>query len=87
MVAAQHIAFAVGPFQKMNLSDLREYEEEDLNNIRAAVDIFGYYLPGKDSELRNSSIFMSKAFLQKLRSDVGNGSFRKGIRFFSVFDV
>ena len=44
----------------MNLSDLREYEEEDLNNIRAAVDIFGYCLPGRDPELRNSSLFMSK---------------------------
>jgi hypothetical protein len=44
----------------MNLSDLREYEEDDLNNIRAAVDIFGYCLPGRDPELRNSSLFMSK---------------------------
>ena len=44
----------------MNLSDLREYEEEDLNNIRAAVDIFGYCLPDRDPELRNSSLFMSK---------------------------
>jgi len=60
LAAGHHIAFAVGPFSKMNLSDLREYEEEDLNNIRAAVDIFGYCLPGRDPELRNSSLFMSK---------------------------
>ena len=44
----------------MNLSDLREYEEEDLNNTHTAVDIFGYCLPGRDAELRNSSLFMSK---------------------------
>jgi transcription initiation factor TFIID subunit 2 len=75
MVAAHHIAFAVGPFSKMNLSDLREYEEDDLNNVRAAVDIFGYCLPGKDSELRNSSLFMSKVFSAWMRSDIGNGSF------------
>src|SRR5271154_3806319 len=50
----------------MNLSDLREYEEDDLNNIRAAVDIFGYCLPGRDPELRNSSLFMSKVPLSRM---------------------
>jgi len=63
LAAAHHIAFAVGPFSKMNLSDLREYEEEDMNNIRAATDIFGYCLPGRESELRNSSLFMAKVSL------------------------
>jgi transcription initiation factor TFIID subunit 2 len=75
MVAAQHVAFAVGPFQKMNLSDLREYEEDDLNNMRTAVDIFGYYLPGRGSDLRNSSLFMSKVNSFSYRSNVGHGPF------------
>ena len=65
LVASHQIALAVGPFSKMNLSDLREYEEDDLNNIRAAVDIFGYCLPGRDPELRNSSLFMSKVSLSQ----------------------
>jgi transcription initiation factor TFIID subunit 2 len=66
LVSSHQIAFAVGPFSKMNLSDLREYEEDDLNNIRAAVDIFGYCLPGRDPELRNSSLFMSKVPLWRM---------------------
>jgi hypothetical protein len=70
----------------MNLSDLREYEEDDLNNIRAAVDIFGYCLPGKDPELRNSSLFMSKV-LPKLALTTGNGSFCPRIWIISVFYV
>ena len=88
MVASHLIAFAVGPFSKMNLSDLREYEEDDLNNIRAAVDIFGYCLPGRDPELRNSSLFMSKVSLSgDTWVTVGHGPFRQRIWIISLLDV
>jgi hypothetical protein len=60
MVSAAQLAFCVGPFTKTNLSDLREYEEEDVNNIRSSVDMFGYSLPGYETSLRNTAIFMSK---------------------------
>ena len=72
----------------MNLSDLREYEEEDLNNIRAAVDIFGYCLPGRDPELRNSSLFMSKvSFPKRENSEIGNGSFCQRTWIIPVFHI
>lgn len=87
LVSSHQIAFAVGPFSKMNLSDLREYEEDDLNNIRAAVDIFGYCLPGRDPELRNSSLFMSKVFPSYPPLIQGHGSLCSRIWIFPVLHI
>lgn len=58
-IAAHHVSFAIGPFEKINLSEFREVEEDDAMGA-IAVEVMGYCLPGRENELRNTCVFMHK---------------------------
>lgn len=58
-IAAHHVSFAIGPFEKVNLSEFREVEEDDAMGA-IAVEVLGYCLPGRENELRNTCMFMHK---------------------------
>jgi len=54
LAAAQHIGFAVGPFEHVDLwSDMRS-EEADERLGASALKIHGYCLPGREAEVRNT---------------------------------
>jgi transcription initiation factor TFIID subunit 2 len=50
-LSVQQIGFAIGPFEELKLSDLRISEDDVGQN---AVEVLGYCLPGRSSELRNT---------------------------------
>lgn len=52
-VGAQHIGFAIGPFEQIDLSEFREDEGTDKLGQKA-VTVYGYCLPGRSEELRNT---------------------------------
>ena len=58
-IAAHHVSFAVGPFEKVNLSEYRDQDEDDAMSA-IAVEVMGYCLPGREHELRNTCVFMHK---------------------------
>jgi transcription initiation factor TFIID subunit 2 len=53
VVAAQHIGFAIGPFEQIDLTDFREEDDEKLGQAQL-VPVWGYCLPGRAEELRHS---------------------------------
>ncbi|KAI9842282.1 MAG: hypothetical protein M1837_007352 [Sclerophora amabilis] len=59
-VAPQNIAFAVGIFEHVNLSEFRETDEDDKLG-RNAIPIHGFCLPGRVDEVRNTCLPMAKA--------------------------
>jgi transcription initiation factor TFIID subunit 2 len=59
-IAAQHIGFAVGPFEYVNLSEYREADEDDKLGQKA-VQVNGYCLPGRSEELRHTCQTMAQA--------------------------
>ncbi|TGZ83661.1 hypothetical protein EX30DRAFT_88447 [Ascodesmis nigricans] len=59
-VAPQHISLAVGPFEKINLGEFRDVENEETMGTMS-VDVFGYCLPGREAELKNTCMFLPKA--------------------------
>ncbi|KAI7157163.1 hypothetical protein KC352_g27398, partial [Hortaea werneckii] len=52
-VAARHIGFAIGPFERVDLSSTREAEDEERLG-QSAVKIDGFCLPGRGEEVRNT---------------------------------
>ncbi|TAQ87492.1 hypothetical protein B7494_g4193 [Chlorociboria aeruginascens] len=60
-VAAQHIGFAVGPFEQVDLAEFREDEDDEKLGSAQSVPIFGYCLPGRAQELRNTCLPMAHA--------------------------
>ncbi|RUP51965.1 LOW QUALITY PROTEIN: hypothetical protein BC936DRAFT_144128 [Jimgerdemannia flammicorona] len=69
---APFIAFAVGPFEITKFSPLDltsnqglegtgENKEKSLDGVNARHDIFGFCLPGRTEELRNTALFLTKA--------------------------
>ncbi|KZF26135.1 hypothetical protein L228DRAFT_242553 [Xylona heveae TC161] len=59
-MAPQHVGFAVGPFEHVNLSDLRETDEDDKLGSNA-IRVHGFCLPGRADEVRNTCLPMAKA--------------------------
>ena len=57
-LSAQQIAFAIGPFEEVKLSDFRVPEDDVGSN---AVEVLGYCLPGRLEELRNTCLPMVRA--------------------------
>lgn len=53
IVAAQHIGFAIGPFEQIDLTDYRAEDDEKLGQAQL-VPVWGYCLPGRAEELRHS---------------------------------
>ncbi|KAI9747031.1 MAG: pre-mRNA-splicing factor 8, partial [Chaenotheca gracillima] len=59
-VAPQNIAFAVGVFEHVDLSEFRETDEDDKLG-RNAIPIHGFCLPGRANEVKNTCLPMAKA--------------------------
>ena len=60
-LSARQVGLVVGPFEKVNLSELQENQQEDEAN-QGAVELYGYCLPGRMEELKNTSLPIPKAF-------------------------
>ncbi|ODV92750.1 hypothetical protein CANCADRAFT_92684 [Tortispora caseinolytica NRRL Y-17796] len=58
-VGAQHIAFAIGPFQKFDLSQLED--KEDVGENSEETDINAYFLPGNEHLVKNTCLFLPEA--------------------------
>lgn len=58
-MAPQHISIAAGPFERVNLSEYRDVETEEAMGT-LSVDVLGYCLPGRESDLRNTCMFIPK---------------------------
>ncbi|EMC95508.1 hypothetical protein BAUCODRAFT_123936 [Baudoinia panamericana UAMH 10762] len=52
-VTARHIAFAVGPFERIDLSSVRDADDEERLGQRA-VKVDGFCLPGRGDQVRNT---------------------------------
>ena len=59
-LSPQHIGFAIGPFERVNLAEFRDNEEDDKLGS-SAVDIHGYCLPGRVEDLRNTCLPTTRA--------------------------
>lgn len=59
-VSPNQIGFAVGPFVTVELSDLREVDEDEKLGTEA-VRVQAYCLPGRIDEVRNTAMPMAKA--------------------------
>lgn len=51
-VAARHIGFAIGPFETVDLSDMRDSSDDEKLGQKA-VQVLGYCLPGRTDLVRN----------------------------------
>lgn len=59
-LAPQQIGFAIGPFERVNLGELRDAQEvEELG--RNAVEMLAYCLPGRADETKNTCLPLTKA--------------------------
>ncbi|MCJ1439071.1 hypothetical protein MMC27_008462 [Xylographa pallens] len=59
-VAPQHIGFAIGPFEHVDLAAFRESDEDDKLG-QNAVPVHGFCLPGRAEELKNTCLPLAKA--------------------------
>ncbi|KAL1637092.1 Transcription initiation factor TFIID subunit 2 [Neofusicoccum ribis] len=59
-VLPQHVALAVGPFEHVDLSDLRESDDDEMMG-QAAIRVHGFCLPGRSDEVRNTCMALAKA--------------------------
>ncbi|KAI9648839.1 Transcription initiation factor TFIID subunit 2 [Ciborinia camelliae] len=53
-IAATHVGFSIGPFEQVDLSEYREGEDEERLGQGQSTAIYGYCLPGRTEELRNT---------------------------------
>ena len=58
-VVAQHIGFAIGPFDHVDLSEFRETDEDDKLG-QNAIHVHGFCLPGRAEEVKNTCMPMAK---------------------------
>lgn len=59
-ISAQQIGFAVGPFEKVSLSEFRDAQEiEELG--KNAVEMVGYCLPGRVEDVKNTCLPTTRA--------------------------
>ncbi|RDL33106.1 uncharacterized protein BP5553_08545 [Venustampulla echinocandica] len=61
VVAPQHIGFAIGPFEQVDLSEFREDEDGEKLGQGQAVQVVGYCLPGRADEVRHTCAPMAHA--------------------------
>jgi transcription initiation factor TFIID subunit 2 len=54
IVAAQHIGFAVGPFEPVDLTDFREEDDDEKLGQAQLVPVWGYCLPGRAKEVHST---------------------------------
>lgn len=58
-VAAQHIGFAIGPFEHVDLSEFRESDQDEKMG-QSAVRIHAFCLPGRADEVRNTCMGLTQ---------------------------
>ncbi|KAE8451045.1 hypothetical protein EG329_004717 [Mollisiaceae sp. DMI_Dod_QoI] len=61
IVAPQHIGFAIGPFEQVDLSEFREVEDDEKLGQGQTVPVTGYCLPGRADEVRHTCTPMAHA--------------------------
>jgi transcription initiation factor TFIID subunit 2 len=61
IVAAQHIGFAIGPFEQVDLSEFREDEDDEKLGQGQTLPVLGYCLPGRADEVRHTCTPMAHA--------------------------
>ena len=61
-LAPQHIGFAIGPFEHVDLTVFRESDEEDKIG-QNAVPVHGFCLPGRADETKNTCVPLAKVSL------------------------
>ncbi|KAL9035950.1 MAG: hypothetical protein Q9214_006352, partial [Letrouitia sp. 1 TL-2023] len=59
LISAQHIGFAIGPFEHVDLAEFRDDEEDDKLG-QNAVPLHSFCLPGRAEEVRNTCLPMAK---------------------------
>ncbi|KAK3671208.1 Transcription initiation factor TFIID subunit 2 [Recurvomyces mirabilis] len=59
-VAARHVGFAIGPFERIDLSSTRATEDEERLG-QSAIRVDGYCLPRRGEEVRNTCFPMTRA--------------------------
>ncbi|KAL8826525.1 MAG: hypothetical protein Q9191_003749 [Dirinaria sp. TL-2023a] len=59
-IAAHHVGFAIGPFERVDLGELREGEEDDRFG-QNAIGTYGFCLPGRTDDLKNTCLPIAMA--------------------------
>ena len=59
-ISAQHVGFAIGPFELVDLSKFRESDEDDRLG-QNAIPIQGFCLPGRSMDVENACVPLAKA--------------------------
>ncbi|CAF9936521.1 MAG: hypothetical protein ALECFALPRED_006875 [Alectoria fallacina] len=59
-ISAQHVGFAIGPFEHVDLAEFRENGEDERLG-QNAVPVHGFCLPGRVDEVKNTCLPMAKA--------------------------
>ena len=60
-VAPQHIGFAIGPFEQVDLSEFREVEDDEKLGQSQTLPVLGYCLPGRADQVRHTCTPMAHA--------------------------
>lgn len=58
-VSAQHVGFAIGPFEHVDLAEFRESEEDERLG-QNAIPVHGFCLPGRIEEVKNTCLPIAK---------------------------
>lgn len=58
-ISAQHVGFAIGPFEHVDLAEFRESDEDDRLG-QNAVPVHGFCLPGRIEEVKNTCLPLAK---------------------------
>lgn len=61
-ISAQHVGFAIGPFEHVDLAEFRENGEDERLG-QNAVPVHGFCLPGRVDEVKNTCLPMAKVEL------------------------
>ena len=61
VVAPQHIGFAIGPFEQIDLTEFREEEDSDKIGQGQSLPVFAYCLPGRSAEVKHVCLPMVHA--------------------------
>ena len=59
-ISAQHIGFAIGPFEHVDLAKFRESDEDDRLG-QNAIPVHGFCLPGRSTDVENTCLPLAKA--------------------------
>ncbi len=55
----QHLGFAIGPFEHVDLAEFRESDEDERLG-QNAVPVHGFCLPGRIDDIKNTCLPMAK---------------------------